>query len=199
MKKATQILMGSALVGFLIALPGCTHNLKYQPKQLQSLHKATAKQSETLEQTTVHFKQLSLVECKYYFNQERLVGKPIQVSVVNNSDHSWILSADNITLPLLNPTKIERKLHAGIVKSLVMGIVIPVVGLVHGVFSYQANNRISNDIKEKGLYIDQVIQPGEQLDVILFVHRKVVRNRDFSITLVNADDKDHKARFYFTI
>lgn len=189
--KSFSLIISTAL---LAGLSGCTKNLNYQRTRLQTIKAASATASVTHKNVSLHVKHFGTADNKHYFNQATLTTQPIQIAVENNSESAWILSPTRISLPLVSNQRVINNLQSSIGWSVFMGLFIPVIGIVHGIFSYNANKVIQEDVRAKMLEQDTVISPGQQSDFIIFADKRIY-SRHFTADIVNAQDPKDKLAF----
>lgn len=178
----------------LIALSGCTKNLKYQSRRVSPLTKATAHSSQTKDKVTVSVKSFDTNDQNYYFGKRTDNMHPLQITVNNNSETTWVLNKNNISLPLADTTAVTRKYKASGWTSVALGLIAWPIGVVHGVMSHAANKEIEADISDKNIEISTIITPEANRDAIVF-SRSDNDMRYFTVSLIDANNPSHTLQF----
>lgn len=106
MNKQFKLLTAVLAVGSLLLLSGCTH---YKAITLPRL----AKHSDQSEKKglTLEHKIFTKQDCKTYLGKKNLLKKgfqPVQLTLTNNTDHSYTYSASSLSLPTV-PAKLVAK------------------------------------------------------------------------------------------
>lgn len=102
----------------LLFLCGCGVKVPYYiPKYLAPLQKETAHYEKTIDNVTVRIRKFDIQDNKELFGRQ---GKnlsntnkkiyPLQLTISNHSDRTWILDRHNIELTLMNKREIAEKL-----------------------------------------------------------------------------------------
>jgi hypothetical protein len=175
-------------------LSGCTKNLKYESRRLTPLTRATAHSSQTKENVTVSVKSFDTSDQAYYFGQKTRDLHPLQITVDNDSETAWVLSKENISLPLASTTAVTKKYKTTGWASVALGALAWPLGVVHGYMSHNANKEIEADIADKSIETTAIISPEAHRNAVLF-SRSEHELQHFSVTLVDADDPAHTLTF----
>ncbi len=178
----------------LVALPNCTSNLKYRSRRLTPLNQSSAHSSRSKDGVTVSVKSFDDEEQTYYFGKETPYLHPLHLAIDNDSDTTWILSKENISLPLAENKDVAKQYKASPWTSVGLGALLLPVGLAHGAISHYANKIIETDIAEKSLEDEVIIDPDIQHNALVFC-RSQAKMKRFTITLVDADDPSHTLQF----
>jgi hypothetical protein len=178
----------------LVFLAGCTKNLKYQSRRLTPLTKATAHSSQTKDNVTVSVKSFDTGDQNYYFGKRTENIHPLQISVNNDSKTSWVLSKNNISLPLADSEIVARQYKASGWSTFGLWLLAWPIGIAHGVMSHTANKEIQADIADKNIEMSTVITPEAQRDAVVFSRSEQEFQR-FTVTLVDANDPSRTLHF----
>ena len=178
----------------LVVLSGCTKNLTYQPRRLSPLTKATAHSSQTKEKVTVSVKSFDTQDQNYYFGKRNDKMHPLQITVHNDSDTTWVLSKDNIDLPLADTNAVSRTYKGSGWTTLGLWLVAGPLGIAHGVMSHTANKEIEADIADKNIEMTTLINPEMRRDAVVF-SRSEHDLQYFTVSLVDANDPSHTLQF----
>lgn len=178
----------------LIVLSGCTKNLKYQSRRLAPLTKATAHSSQTKENVTVSVKSFDTNDQNYYFGKRTANIHPLQITVANDSETTWVLSKNNISLPLADTDVVSRQYKASGWTTFGLWLVAWPIGLAHGVMSHTANKEIEADIADKNLEMATIIAPEAHRDAVIFSRSENELQR-FTVSLVDANNPARTLHF----
>jgi hypothetical protein len=125
----TKLLKYSLSIVLILFCVGC---LK-KPVLLKPLTKESAHDTQTKEQVIVHAKRLNFEDQENMFGKEtyqlvkhRIV--PVQITVENKSENTWLLTNKNISLKLLPINEVNKILFAG-KRLLPLGLFLD--GLIH--------------------------------------------------------------------
>jgi hypothetical protein len=110
--KQTKLLSAVLAVGSLLLLSGCA---KYNAMPLQHLvkHADSSETSETKNITLEH-KVFDKADCKTYLGKKNILKKgfqPVQLTVTNNSDRSYIYSTSSLSLSTVPAEVVAKKVH----------------------------------------------------------------------------------------
>lgn len=178
----------------MLLFSGCTKNLKYESRRLTPLTRATAHSSQTKEHVTVSVKSFDTSDQTYYFGQKANDLHPVQITISNESDVIWVLSKDNISLPLASTTAVTSKYKSSGWASVALGILSWPLGIIHGYMSHAANKEIEADIADKCIETSAVINPESHRNAVLFSRSDNELQR-FTVTLIDADNPSHTLNF----
>lgn len=178
----------------LLFLSGCTKNLKYESRRLTPLTRATSHSSQTKENVTVSVKSFDTSDQSYYFGHKTNDLHPVQITVNNDSDTTWVLSRDYVSLPLADTTAVTRKYKSSGWASVALGILSWPLGIMHGYMSHTANKEIEADIADKSLETSAIVSPESHRNAVLFSRSDNDLQR-FTVTLIDADDPSHTLKF----
>lgn len=178
----------------LAFLSGCTKNLKYESRRLTPLTRATSHSSQTKENVTVSVRSFDTSDQNYYFGHKAHDLHPVQITVNNDSDTTWVLSRDYITLPLADTVAVTGKYKSSGWASVALGVLSWPLGIIHGYMSHTANKEIEADIADKSLETSAIICPESHRNAVLFSRSDNDLQR-FSVTLIDADNPSHTLHF----
>lgn len=178
----------------LLFLSGCTKNLKYESRRLTPLTRATSHSSQTKENVTVSVKSFDTSDQNYYFGQKTNDLHPVQITINNDSDTTWVLSRDHVSLPLADTSAVTKKYKTTGWASLALGILSWPLGIMHGYMSHTANKEIEADIADKSLETSAIVSPESHRNAVLFSRSDNDLQR-FTVTLIDADDPSHTLKF----
>lgn len=192
-------------IASILFLSGCGKNHKYQPRRLTPLNHSNAHSSRTKDGVTVSVKSLDEEEQTYYFGKETSNIHPVHIAIDNQSDTTWILDKNNISLPLADAKTIEKTYKempwtsvglgvACLFTPLYAGVILAPVAITHGILSYNANKVIEADIAEKNIEKTKFITPEAYRNAVLFSD-SVNELQRFTVSLVDADDPSHTLHF----
>lgn len=183
----------------LFIISSCTKNLEYKPKRLKPLKKIYADDTKKKDGVRVSIKTLDDAQQYYYFGEELRRTEAIQIAIDNESNTTWVLDKNNISIPLEESMRIAKKLQASPWTSIGIGIVLLPIGISHGIASREANKMIARDIQGKTLQSTTIIPPELHRDTLIFTKDDTdISLQPFSITLVDAENEKHKLVFNFT-
>ena len=140
-------------------------------------------------------------DCKQYLDRD-VISKgylPIQITIENNSDHSYLFSLDRVSISCVPPEDVAQQVHTstvgraggyGAASLFFWPFVIPAV--VDGALSVQANQALDLDFASKGAK-DQVIKAHAHVNMVLFVPEFDFEDL-FNITLI--DLQTHQPRSF---
>ena len=177
-------------IACLLFLSGCTKNLKYESRRLTPLTPATSHSSQTKENVTVRVKSFDTSDQTYYFGQRSRDFHPVQISIKNNGNTEWVLSKDNIDLPLADTIAVANKYKASGWTSVALGLLSWPLGIVHGYMSHTANKEIEADIADKSIETSTIIGAESERNAVLF-SRSDNDLQFFTVTLIDADNPAH--------
>jgi len=177
-----------------VLLSGCTKNLKYESRRLTPLSRATAHSSQTKEKVTVSVKSFDTSDQSYYFGRKTNDLHPLQITIDNDSDVAWVLSKDNISLPLASTSAVTSKYKSTGWASVALGLIAWPIGVVHGYMSHNANKEIEADIADKSIETSAIISPEAHRNAVLFSRSENEMQR-FTVTLIDADNPSHTLSF----
>jgi hypothetical protein len=178
----------------LLFLSGCTKNLKYESRRLTPLTRATSHSSQTKENVTVSVKSFDTSDQTYYFGHKTSGLHPVQITVNNDSDTTWVISRDHISLPLADTTAVANKYKTSGWASVALGILSWPLGIMHGYMSHTANKEIEADIADKSIETSAIINPESHRNAVLFSRSDNELQR-FTVTLIDADNPSHTLNF----
>lgn len=188
----SHILMTSLVS--LLFLSGCTKNLKYESRRLTPLTRATSHSSQTKDNVTVSVKSFDTSDQNYYFGHKTNDLHPVQITINNDSETTWVLSRDHISLPLADSTAVASKYKSTGWASVALGILSWPLGIMHGYMSHTANKEIEADIADKALETSALINPESHRNAVLFSRSDNDLQR-FTVTLIDADNPSHTLKF----
>lgn len=197
----------------LVAVSGCRPlKPQYKSHSLEPLNIVTADNSRTRNDVTLSVKSLDDDDQAYYFGKTCSAFRPIHLTIDNKSETTWVLSTDNISLPLAPPDAVARKYKASGWASFGLGaafwaltpsfplnvVLAPIAGITHGLMSYDVNKHLYSDIAEKNLENEALIDPQMHHNTLLFSTAEPNVHR-FAVTLIDADNPAHTLQFNLTV
>ena len=215
----------SLLAVAILLLPGCGHNVRYQPKPLKPA-KTQYTQNSNQPDLSVHAQLLSSYQLASLFNRDiskRLKKNRLEailLSVRNKGDKNWILSPESISVPLASIDYVHEQLKGsntgyffgglavGITGIALSSILFPpaTVGFILGVpvrtsqlckETYFANDVLEHDLSQKML-LEELYIANLPVTKLLFVKRELLKP-EFNLILENAADPDDLVAFRVTV
>ena len=194
MQLSRKIFVFYLLVGIVI-LSGCA---KYKPRSLQYCP-STVKEKDNF---GVGTKILSYHDCEESFYTKKIIEKgyrPLQISVTNKTDKTYVLKGSNIGLQLEHSKLVARKCHINIATRVsgwaIGGIFfwpLFIAAASEGYNSYKANNDMDADFKERSISNkDKIfIPPHSSMNKVIFVSDKNYKSH-FDIDFIEKESDDH--------
>lgn len=143
----------------------------------------------------IYAKAFSEHECKKFLDRNILAKgyQPIQLYIENHSHKTYLLSKNNISLPLVDPKEVAQKVHTSTIAratgygaaAILICPLFAIPAVVDSLNSEKANESLDSDYFTKTIK-DQVLFPYSQNNMILFVLREAFHH-SFTVTLI--DDK----------
>ena len=188
MNKQFKVLSAVLAVGSLLLLAGCA---KYKAMPLPQLSVYSDKKGVSL----AH-RAFNVTESKMYLGRDiqKKGFQPLQLSITNNTDHSYQVTPSSLSMPIANADYVAQKSHTnttgravgyGTAAVLSCGL-FAIPAIVDGMGSSKANKQLDMDYCAKMLRLDTVIHPHSTLSGVIFVARGAYTN-DFTLTLSDTD------------
>lgn len=186
------------IITSIMLLPGCAkEDVKYDAHPLKPLSKKTAHGAQTHQDVTVCVRPLDVSDQHYYFGKRARNLHPLQITVENKSNTTWVLKKENISLPLADSDYVIGKYKFNPWTTVGLSIALLPVGIIHGVTAYNVNKDIRADITDKNINTRTIINPSVQRDNLIFsLSREELEA--FTVTLIDANDPTHTLRFNLT-
>jgi hypothetical protein len=167
---------------------GCA---KYDPQHLD-VPRGKLKQKEGV---VVAKKALTEEECRTYFDRRLLKRgyQPVQIYVKNETDKTYVLDSYNIGMPLEPVKKVMNSMHRNVpwkaTKYFLIGGVI--WGTLEGIMSYDVNRKIDDDLKERSINENDIVQikPYGVVNRVVFVAKNNYDDSNFSLKLLDTESK----------
>lgn len=185
----------------LIVLSSCA---SYKASSLNNLSSGMMIHSTSDNQVFITAKAFNKADCKRYLDRD-VISKgyqPIQIYIQNNSDRSYNLELNRISLASARPEEVANRVHTstvgravgyGVGALFVWPLAIPAI--IDGIKSSEANESLDNDFFDKTIR-NQVINQYSTLNKVIFVPNNEYQ-RSFNITLV--DQKSGEAKTFHVI
>ena len=133
--------------------------------------------------------------CRRAFGGRNLISRgyqPIQIYIMNNSNKSYYLDPNSITLPIEPGDKVSRKIHRDLGWKTAKYYLIggPIWAIIEYIFSNEANKSIDADFKERTINPSRGIRirPYETINKVIFVANENY-TRHFGLTLTENKSK----------
>lgn len=186
----------------IILISGCA---KYKPKPLKTSHGSPVREHNV----TICTHQLSKSECRHYFSR-RITDKgyqPIQVSIINNSNETYILDASNIGLQIESWHTVAQACHIGTGRRFVSWFIpalfvspFLISALVDASKASKANTQLNTDFNQRSISLESkiYIHPQTRINKVFFV---AIENfyPDFDIILVKKDNPKESLTFELSL
>ena len=168
---------------FLLFLSSCA---KYEGKKLPAPH-APIHNKKNIK---VSRKALTQKESRKYFSGRNLLARgyqPVQIYIENNTDKTYYLNPNLITLPLESASSVARSMQRNVGWKITKYFIIggPVWAAIEGVASHDANKMIKSDMGEKSIRLNTAvkIRPHGIINKVMFVAKENY-NSDFDVSLI---------------
>jgi hypothetical protein len=158
-------------------------------------------------------------DCRKFLDRDVLSKgyQPVQIYIHNNSDKYYAFSPNDITLPIVSPEEVAKKVHTstfGRVAGYSAGamvlwpfaipaaifvcplVILPIAilpavpAVVDGIKSSQANTALDHDFLAKAAH-DQTIAPYSHFNALIFVRTKDYRD-SYTLTLIDQSSQQPK-------
>ena len=181
----------------LLLLSGCA---SYHANSLNNLSSAITSQAchSKINDIAIAAKAFDKMDCKRYLDRDvlRKGYQPVQLYIQNNSDRSYVLSLNRLSLPYAGPEEVARTVHTSTVGR-VLGYGIPgiilawplvIPAVVDGIKSSDANEALDMDFYIKTAKEDQIIAPHSHFNKLIFVDACEYQS-NFTLTLIDQESK----------
>ncbi len=172
---------------------------KYKALQLKELKNTS--QPTTGSYISFAFKQFTKADCHKYLGRNTILSKgiqPVQIQFTNNSEYSYILSADSFSFPCIPYQEVAECVSFNTAKRLTLWgigtlfiwpLVIPFV--IEAIESPKANERLETDFQNKSLDFT-VVGPHQTVNKLVFVEKSEF-SEHFSFSVVNMKNNEKLA------
>jgi len=177
-----------------VSLMGCAH---YQATSLTPISIKTSDETPT-HGILVAAKAFTKAESIRYLDRDlmRKGYQPIQLSIENISDKTYMFSTSRVHLALASPEEVAQKAHTSTLgritgygaAALIATPLFIIPAVVDGYQSLHANSALDKDFQGKAAK-DQILAPFSQSHMLLFVP---VESMQDSFTMVLLDEKTNK-------
>lgn len=174
----------------LLGLAGCAHYCPHPIKKLASKKNQESSEKSITMATYVYTK----ADCRYFLDRN-LIAKgyqPIQITITNNSSHTYKIAKENFSLPTVpseivaqsaHTNTVARALGYGIAAIFVFPFIIPAI--VDSIGSEKANQKLDADFARKSLR-DQALKPHRITNGLIFVANEDF-DEDFTFTVIDQE------------
>jgi hypothetical protein len=182
------------LLGMAVALlPGCAG---YWSKPLKRLDpKQFIRQSNG--KVLFSYKTFSKKDCERYLGKDVIKAgyQPVQISIINQTDHYVRFSPHRITLKTVPADVVAKRVYDstasrfigwGIASIFLPTLFIPAI--VDSAWSYEANEQLDEDYAAKAGQ-EQLIGPGSEINGLIFVEVEDYKS-SFTVTLIDEDTRE---------
>jgi hypothetical protein len=192
------VLFGMAL------LPNCA---KYQPKPFGivtgGIFSSSSNKNTQNQEFNIQAEVLSQKMSQYIFDKDPIKKGyvPLLISIRNNTDKTYLLRGENISLNMENKKSVAKSLHFNTLKRVALwsiGIfccigLFAIPTIVDGIKSKNANDHIDRDFDERLLDSSTLlfIQPHSTLTKAIFLTHKNILN-DFNLALEETETRSIK-------
>lgn len=185
----------ATLSAALLSMTGCA---SYNASSLSHLS------NEGIRTTTCHQEEVTITakafnkdDCKRYLDRDVIKEgyQPVQLSIQNDSDNSYILSLSRLNLTPANSQEVAKKVHTstggriaayGAGSLIIAPLIIPAI--IDGMKSAEANRQLDADFAAKAIK-DSQIYPYSQTNTLIFVPLHEYKN-SLKITLLEQKSRD---------
>lgn len=190
MKRQNNIFATTIAAGLLLFLAGCA---KYNAIPLQRIEGKSAKSAK--KKVSLAYHVFNKADCKKYLDRDVLKKgyQPLQITIVNNTDATYTISSESLSLPTASADVVAQKVHTstagraagyGAAAVLTFGL-FAIPAIVDGIGSAESNKQLDTDFSSKAFRLDGVLKPHSVLNGVVFVARESF-SEDFTFTLKNA-------------
>jgi hypothetical protein len=176
----------------LIGLAGCA---KYNARPMKPLMHLENTREQAV---SFSYQVFDRHDCKKYLGKNTINKgyQPIQVTIVNNSDHYLTMNLDSFNCECINPDEVAEKMHTNTVgRAVGYGIpawllfpVLVIPAIVDGVGSSKANKKLDADYDDKALS-NRTIAPYTTVNGLIFISTDDYAG---NITVTLTDEENHK-------
>jgi hypothetical protein len=185
--KRLSVFLFASVSGALLLIAGCAH---YNAIPLKWLEDSTS----TKKGVTLSYKVFTKADCKKYLGRDILKRKyqPLQLTIVNNTNDTYTISHNSLSLPTASIEAVAKKVHTstvgravgyGAAAILTCGL-FAIPAIVDGIGSAEANEQLDDDFATKAFRLDGALKPHTMVNGIVFVAREAF-DENFTLTLYN--------------